>query len=280
MPSLNNLIPMQYLGTTPTAGPILGIIASVIMFVLGLLYTKYAVKKTITAGEGFLPTGAVISARQANAQAPAEDQKAIPFILSLIPPAAVIVILNVVKFSPETAMLIGCLLCCLINWKSVSVTLIKTIGSSFADGGNVTVVTSCIVGFGSVVSGAPGFITITKALDSVNIAGPFLIILITAVMCGITGSSSGGLSVAYNAFLERFLATGLNPQVIHRLSAVASNSLDSLPHSSATVVGLEALGLTHSEAYSHCFWTTVVIPMVAAVITAIICGPLAALGIY
>lgn len=52
-PQLNNIIPTAYLGTTSTAAPVLGIIATLVMFGLGYFYLRHEVAKSRARGEGF-----------------------------------------------------------------------------------------------------------------------------------------------------------------------------------------------------------------------------------
>lgn len=52
-PSIQNAIPMPFFGTTPFAAPVLGIIASIIMFFFGLFWLALIEKKARATGEGF-----------------------------------------------------------------------------------------------------------------------------------------------------------------------------------------------------------------------------------
>jgi H+/gluconate symporter-like permease len=76
--------------------------------------------------------------------------------------------------------------------------------------------------------------------------------------------------VALDSMGASFLATGLAPGAIHRLAAIASGGLDSLPHASTIVVGLHAIKLDHKTAYKHIFWTCVVIPIIAGFFVAVL----------
>ncbi len=52
-PSVNNAIPMPYFGTTTFAAPGLGIIASIIIFVIGMWWLRRAEAAALRAGEGY-----------------------------------------------------------------------------------------------------------------------------------------------------------------------------------------------------------------------------------
>ena len=76
-------------------------------------------------------------------------------------------------------------------------------------------------------------------------------------------------------FAEKFLAMGISPDVIHRISVMASGGLDTLPHSSGTASALGVAQLSHKEGYMHVFWLNTVIPLA---VTAFACV-LASMGI-
>jgi H+/gluconate symporter-like permease len=82
-----------------------------------------------------------------------------------------------------------------------------------------------------------------------------------------TGSASGGLSIALGALGETYLqnaqAMGIDPQVLHRIATMACGGLDSLPHNGAVITLLTITGLTHRESYADIGMCTVVIPIVA-----------------
>lgn len=88
-----------------------------------------------------------------------------------------------------------------------------------------------------------------------------------SVLAGITGFASGGLSIALESlgstFYQRALENGVSPEVMHRVAAMASGGLDSLPHNGAVITLLYHLR-THAQA-GVCFdigIVTVVIPLI------------------
>ena len=95
------------------------------------------------------------------------------------------------------------------------------------------------------------------------------------VAAGVAGSASAALGIGMTMFADKFLAMGLSPDIIHRISVMSSGGLDSLPHSSGTASALGVAQLTHKEGYMHVFWLNTVIPMI---VTAIACV-LASMGV-
>ena len=84
--------------------------------------------------------------------------------------------------------------------------------------------------------------------------GPLVSLAVaTNVLAALTGSASGGLTIALDALGATYMAiaaeTGLNPALMHRVAVIGSGTLDSLPHNGAVVTLLAVCGSTHRESY-------------------------------
>ncbi len=77
------------------------------------------------------------------------------------------------------------------------------------------------------------------------------------VLAGITGSASGGMSIALAAMSDEFIAAAkaanIPLEVFHRIAAMASGGMDTLPHNGAVITLLAVTGLTHRQAYKDVF---------------------------
>ena len=264
-PAIQNIIPTEYLGTTPTAAPVLGICCTILALILGLSYIKYAVNKTQKKGEGFLPTGAEIS----KVQLPVDEVPNLNFILCLLPPVFLIVLLNAFGLPAIVCLFFSIILTCVLFWKTLK-TPVKQLKAG-ADNGLLTLCNTCmIVGFGGVVASVPGYQLVMGGLDS--IPGPPVVQLIVAinVAAGLSGSASGGLGLGLDFFAQKFIDMGMNPEIIHRVAVISSGGLDSLPHNSAVVNNLGVTRLTHGQAYKHQGMLTVVLPLIVCVFAAVL----------
>ena len=80
------------------------------------------------------------------------------------------------------------------------------------------------------------------------------------VLAGITGSASGGMSIALAAMSDTFIASAeaaeIPLEVLHRVASMASGGMDTLPHNGAVITLLAVTGLTHKEAYKDIFVIT------------------------
>src|SRR5204863_573932 len=116
-------------------------------------------------------------------------------------------------------------------------------------------------GFGGVIAALPGFLAVSEALKS--IPNPLVNEAVTVtVLAGITGSASGGMSIALAAMSDTFIAAAqaanIPLDVFHRVAAMASGGMDTLPHNGAVITLLAVTGLTHRQAYKDVFAITLI----------------------
>ncbi len=266
-PSIQNIMPTKYLGTSPTAAPLLGIICSILIMLLNAWYMNWQLKKCRAKGEGYADSA------PANVKEEAESNKPLPaFMVSLVPPITVVVALNVLKLDPVIALTAGCLVAALCFWKNIDshFTTINAGASNTA----IPIINTCAdVGYGMAVAATSGFKIIVDFLMA--IPGPPIVALSAAtfMMTGITGSASGGLAIVLETLIGKYAAMGLNPEMLHRIVVMACGVFDAMPHSGATVTALAVSGLTHRQAYRHVWYGHVVatfLVMIVAIPLAII----------
>lgn len=144
---------------------------------------------------------------------------------------------------------------------------------SLGANGSITPIffTAAAVAFGVVITMAPGFKVISDFI--LGIPGNPLISLsvASAALGAITGSSSGGLGIAMEAFAQSYLALGVNAEAMHRISAIASSVFTALPHAGAILSMFALTGLNHKNAYKYSFYSTT-LPNFFALIAALILG--------
>ena len=110
-----------------------------------------------------------------------------------------------------------------------------------------------LVGFGAVVAALPGFALVRDWVLSIG-GGPLVSLAVaTNVLAALTGSASGGMTIALDALGDTYMRlaaeAGIDPALLHRVTAIAAGTLDSLPHNGAVVSLLAVCGLTHRESY-------------------------------
>jgi H+/gluconate symporter-like permease len=110
-----------------------------------------------------------------------------------------------------------------------------------------------LVGFGAVVAALPAFAVVRDWVLAIE-GGPLVSLAVaTNVLAALTGSASGGLTIALDALGQAYMTiasqTGISPALMHRVAVIGSGTLDILPHNGAVVSLLAICGATHRESY-------------------------------
>jgi H+/gluconate symporter-like permease len=289
-PQIQNIIPTTYFKTTGLAAPTLGLLGSVFVLILGLLYLDYRRRSLIAAGRGYA-NGPLL-----NEPAPIDTTHLPSPILSICPlfligianfvltrllpvwygeqytvptdvmpglKAPLTVALKSVLgiWSVEGALLLGILFIIVAAWRTIRSGIAEGSKSAVAGAMLAGLNTASEYGFGAVISSLAGFALVKSALAV--IPNPLVNAAIsTTVLAGITGSASGGMSIALAALSDHFIAAAnaahIPMEVLHRVVAMASGGMDTLPHNGAVITVLAVTGLTHRESYRDIFAVTVI----------------------
>ena len=155
-----------------------------------------------------------------------------------------------------------------INWRRL-----PTLRQTMDAGANASVLpivsVACLVGFGSVVAALPAFAMVREWVLSVE-GGPLVsLAFATNVLAALTGSASGGLTIALDALGSTYMQmageAGIDPALMHRVAVIGSGTLDSLPHNGAVVTLLAVCGCTHRESYFDMVMSGIVGPILALI---------------
>jgi H+/gluconate symporter-like permease len=148
---------------------------------------------------------------------------------------------------------------------------LATVRESIDAGANAAVLpvlsVASLVGFGAVVAAMPAFELVRDWVLSIQGGLLVSLALSTNILAALTGSASGGMTIALDALGDTYLALaqlqGVDPAILHRVAAIAAGTLDSLPHNGAIVTLLAVCGSTHRESYGHVAMTAIAGPIVA-----------------
>ena len=131
-----------------------------------------------------------------------------------------------------------------------------------------------LVGFGAVVAAMPAFAVVRDWVLSIG-GGPLVsLALATNILSALTGSASGGLTIALDAlggtYMQLAAELGIDPSVMHRVAVIGAGTLDSLPHNGAVVTLLAVCGSTHKESYFDIVMVGIVGAMLALVVVVVL----------
>jgi H+/gluconate symporter-like permease len=297
-PQIQNIIPTTFFHTTIYAAPILGTLGAIYILVIGMSYLEWCRHRAHVAGEGYgtghinetviedtgklvNPIIAVLPLLAVGVANWVMTKKVIPMLYGasssiVLNSTAKPIVQDVTKlngiWSVETALLLGILLVVIFGFGRV--------GKQFAEGSKAAIAgallaslnTASEYGFGAVIAALPGFLIVRDALS--HIPNPLINEALSVnILAGITGSASGGMSIALAAMANQFIAAanahGIPMEVLHRVAAMASGGMDTMPHNGAVITLLMVTGLTHRQSYKDVFAMTCIKTSAVFVIIAI-----------
>jgi H+/gluconate symporter-like permease len=260
-----NSLPTKFLGTSTFSAPLLGIATSIVGLVLFFIYLNYVVKKARKNGQGY--DGPEVSVDVT------AGKKDLPnFWLSIAPIVIVIVLAvvfqNVAKIDPTSSVALaqfcGAIFVIVTNWgRCKKIKFSKIFSRGCTDMWPFLVLAGCVMGFGLVCQKTTCFDYLIKAIFSVKL-NPYVTVWISvALVAGLCSDGIAAMMMWLGMFGAQYAAMpNVNPGALHRLLVCTTQTYDSLPQSQSTAISISVFGLTHKEAYSGIFVTTVIIPTI------------------
>ena len=267
-PEIQNWIPIEFLKTTPFAGWRVSAIVAAVMAVLGYWLLRRMMASAVARGESF-------TARVGD---PTVESRALPRPWFALAPLMAVLAISFLLHDAfkQSALLLaltaGVATCCLLNWRYLvdfwGATAQGAVGALIAIGN-----TCAVVGFGGVAKATPAFqgaVDLMTSIPGSPLTGAELAV---AVIAGLTGSASGGQGIALPILAPHYLAQGVAPEALHRVVAIASGSLDSLPHNGYVVTTIRSVcGESHRDAYGAVGVTTVLVPALGTGLAIVLFG--------
>lgn len=297
-PQIQNIIPTAFFKTTTWAAPWLGLIGGVFILSVGMVYLEWRRRKAKKAGEGYGVGHINEPGEMSSDNLPNAFLAILPLFLVGICNKIFTLLINnsygvsfdfssvgITETAPieiqkmaaiwavEGALIVGILTVLFLAFKKVKTNLNSQINISIGGALLATLNTGSEYGFGGVIAALPGFKLLNESLSSA-IKDPLANEAVTiTTLAGITGSASGGLSIALASMSETYLAAGaklgITPEVLHRVASMASGGMDTLPHNGAVITLLAITGLTHRQSYGDIFMMTLIKTAAVALIIAV-----------
>lgn len=285
-PQIQNIIPTSFFKTDTWAAPWMGVIGGMFVVLVGLAYLDWRRRQAAAAGEGY-------GTDLVNEPEPFVEEK-LPHPLLAILPLVIVGVMNKVFtelipqfygtthtvtlagmkaplttqvssvaaiWAVEAALLLGILTVLVAAFKPVKAKFAEGTKAAIAGSLLATMNTASEYGFGAVIAALPGFLVVADVLK--GIPDPLIKEAVTVTaLAGITGSASGGLSIALAAMSDVFIAgaqaANIPLEVLHRVASMASGGMDTLPHNGAVITLLAVTGLTHRVSYGDIFVITLI----------------------
>ncbi|HWR41363.1 MAG TPA: GntP family permease [Patescibacteria group bacterium] len=288
-PQIQNIIPTNFFGTNIYAAPIMGLIGGLSIFALGMFYLETRRKSALAAGEGYgdhklnepeivegidypawyiavLPLLTVLVVNFIATNWFTWDPSLLaPFVAMKLPLTAPAVKNVVSIWALIIALVSGIVLAVGLGFSRLTSGGLAKALNAGAIGSLLAIMnTASEVGYGNVIAMLPGFKSISAALLGIKVGGSPLVSEAVSVttLAGITGSASGGMSIALDLMAKDWLtwanSIGMSPEILHRVASMASGGMDTLPHNGAVITLLAVCGLTHRESYRDVFAMTLI----------------------
>ena len=300
-PQIQNVIPTTFFKTNIYAAPALGIFGALFIFTMGMLYLERCRRKAAANGEGYYDKiGAAQAEMAATSSAAMEaplvktESIGIGNWLAFIPLVLVGVMNSIFThaipqwyakgfdfaaigmkvygtvnmpgvvgiWSVEMALLVGILATILLNIQAVKKNFQSVLNVGVSGSILAAMNTAAEFGFGGVISALPGFVAVQNHLTG-TFTNPLVNgAVMTNILCGLTGSGSGGLSISLGLMADKYIQAATQMHipldVMHRVIAMAAGGMDTLPHNGAVITLLAVTGLTHRQAYKNIFAITMI----------------------
>ncbi|ELM3658552.1 GntP family permease [Edwardsiella piscicida] len=285
-PQIQNIIPAAFFNTNAWAAPLLSLTGALFMLALGLAYLERQRRKAHQAHEGYGTDLVNEPETPDTLNLPHPVIALAPLLLVgicnllfthyipqwygtlhsfALPGMTSPIVISIEKvtaiWAVEAALLVGILVVALFGFHNIGGRLAE--GSKNAVSGAILAAmnTASEYGFGAVIAALPGFLLLAKGLEAIPDPLVNEAISIT-LLAGITGSASGGMSIALAAMSDTFIAAananGIPMEVLHRIAAMASGGMDTLPHNGAVITLLAITGLSHRQSYGGIFAITLI----------------------
>lgn len=170
------------------------------------------------------------------------------------------------------------LLCAIVVVIALNFRSVPELRATMSAGANASVLpivsVASLVGFGAIVASLPAFAVVRDWVLSIG-GGPLVSLAVaTNILAALTGSASGGLTIALDAlgpsYLKLATEIGMNPDLMHRVAVIGAGTLDSLPHNGAVVTLLSVCGVSHKDSYLDIVMAAIVSALLALVVVIVI----------
>lgn len=281
-PVTQNIVPMTILGTSSTAGLVPGIIATAIIGIGTWFTISSLCIKDMRKGIGF-EYGEMPPVPEFN-----ENEKKPNFFVALIPIIVVFVLFGILKLNVSVALTAGIIVALILMGNCIKydalpagstkrAMILATVNEGAYTSSNAIMSVSVIGGFAAVVAATTAFQTMAGSLTNMPIHPMLIVVIAVVVLVALTSSPPAGMSIIVPVLAGALLAGGtaatagmIAPEMIHRVATIASVTFETLPFNGMIIIVLSMTKITHKEGYFPMFLCSVIYPLIAAFVAALL----------
>lgn len=270
-PSIQNVIPVTYLGTSINAAPIPSILGAIASTAFGLWFMHYRLQQSLQKGEVFaekIIENPVQSAQVAVKSLPSLGRSVLPLLLltGIAIGGSVLGNDQIKGMIIYIALLSAILISLILFWPYLD-NPIETLSLGATDSTGALFATISAVAFGNIIVHSPGFDAIVSGVYSISDNPYFKLISLNSIMSLITSSSVGTLSIILPKFSKELLQSGAHPELLHRIACLSVSVFPMGPHSGAVLTFLGLTGLNYKTGYKDSVIVVAVCTAIALVVT-------------
>lgn len=258
-PSIANVIPTRYLGTSLTAAPVESIIASIVAIITALVLLKMFTKGIVPNAE---KEDIVIIVEENTKNEPNVIQSITPLVLLIL----IIIVGSALKI-PNIILiaLIATIIMEAIIFNKYIKSHIKVLNSGVVESVLPIISTASTIAFGNIITKSPAFSSIVNMI--IKMPGNPIISLsvVTSAFSAITGSASGATGIVTPIFSKIYVEKGVSPEIIHRIISISSGVFAPAPHSGVVITMLALTGLNNKEGWKQMFISAALVNGVALI---------------
>lgn len=257
-PSIVNVIPTEYLGTTLTAAPLLGILATIVSVLVSVLFIRYIVKKEISISSGIYDTHKIEITDTANVT----FEKMPSLLFSMLPIFTLIILIFVGSAMNIPYVLILSLLIVILLEAVIFNAYIPSHIDVLNEGATNSITpllnTAVTIAFGQIISNLSAFKPISNRIMNVSSNKLIGVTLLTFIFSIITGSASGAVGIVTKVQGIELLELGYSADLVHRVISTASVVLTNTPHSGVVLTLFTLTKLTHKDSFKYVYLGTAI----------------------
>ena len=279
-PVVQNIVPMSILQTSPTSGLVPGIVAAAIIAIGTWATISRLCIKDMRKGAGF-EYGDMPPVPEFDS-----GEKKPNFFVALIPIILVFILFGVAKLDISIALSSGIILALVLMGRYITYDLpagspkramiLATLNDGAMTSTGAIFSVSVIGGFAAVVAATTAFQTMAGAIVNLPIHPLLIVVIAIVILVALTSSPPAGMSIIVPILAGALLAGGtaanagmIAPEMIHRISTIASVSFETLPFNGMIVIILSMTKISHKEGYMPMFLCSCIYPLIGAIVAAL-----------